>query len=65
VSVDGIAAALEDATRKSPEELATMGVRGRAVVAERFSWDRIAREMIACYEWVLGGGAVPDCVRQF
>lgn len=53
VSVEGIAAALEDATRRSPEELAAMGARGRAVVEERFAWDRIAKEMIACYEWVL------------
>ena len=65
VSVDGIASALDDAIRRSPEELAAMGERGRSVVAERFSWDRIAREMIACYEWVLGGGEVSDCVRQF
>ena len=64
VSVDGIAAALDDATRRSPEELAAMGERGRAVVVERFSWDKIAADMIACYEWVLGRGAKPDCVRQ-
>jgi len=64
VSAEGIAAALDDATRRSPEELALMGARGRAVVAERFSWDRIAQEMIACYEWVLGGSVRPDCVRN-
>ena len=29
--------------------------RGRKVVAERFAWDRIAAEMVACYEWLLGG----------
>jgi glycosyltransferase involved in cell wall biosynthesis len=64
VSVDGIAAALDDATRRSPEELAAMGERGRAVVVERFSWDKIAADMVACYEWLLGRGAKPDCVRQ-
>lgn len=63
ISTDGIAAALEDATRRSPEELIAMGERGRAVVAERFAWDRIAGEMIACYEWVLGRGPRPGCVR--
>ncbi len=63
VSVDGIAAALDDATRRSPEVLTAMGERGRAVVAERFAWDRIAGEMIACYEWVLGRGPRPGCVR--
>ena len=62
VSVDGIAAALDDATRKSPEELIAMGERGRAVVAERFAWDRIASEFIDCYRWVLGEGVKPGCV---
>ena len=63
VSVDGIAAALEDATRKTSEELIAMGERGRAVVAERFAWDRIARQFVECYEWVLGKGEKPGCVR--
>ena len=63
ISTDGIAAALEDATRKSPEELIAMGERGRAVVAERFSWDRIAREFVDCYRWILGEGPTPGCVR--
>ena len=62
VSVDGIAAALDDATRRSPEELIAMGERCRAVVAERFSWDRIAGEFIDCYRWVLGEGVKPGCV---
>ncbi len=63
VSVEGIAAALEDATRRSPEELAAMGERGRAVVAERFAWERIAGEFLECYRWILGGGPKPGCVR--
>ena len=58
----GIAAALEDAIRKSPEELSAMGERGRAVVAERFAWEGIAAEMIACYEWLLGQGPKPCSV---
>ena len=64
VSVEGIAAALDDATRKSPEELAAMGERGRAVVAERFDWERIAKQFVECYRWILGEGGKPDCVRQ-
>jgi len=49
VSVDGIAAALNDATLKKPEELMAMGKRGQAVMIERFSWSRIAKEFIDCY----------------
>ena len=65
ISVDGIAAALADATHRSPAELAAMGARGRQVVAERFAWDGIARQFIDCYQWLLGEREVPDCVRKF
>lgn len=65
VSVDGIAAALEDATQRSDEELAAMGARGRKIVEERFAWEGIARQMSECYEWLLGGGAVPECMARF
>ena len=63
MSVEGIAAALDDATRRSPEALAAMGERGRAVVAERFAWDGIARQFVECYRWILGQGEKPGCVR--
>lgn len=63
VNENGIAAALEDATRRSPEELAAMGERGRTVVAERFAWDGIAKQFVACYQWLLGKGSQPECVQ--
>jgi glycosyltransferase involved in cell wall biosynthesis len=63
VSVDGIVAALDDSTRKSPEELSAMGGRGKTVVQERFAWDGIARQFLACYQWLLGGGSKPECIR--
>ena len=65
MSVDGIAAALDDATRKSQEELAAMGERGRKIVAERFAWDGIAKQFIDCYRWILGDGPKPDCIARF
>jgi glycosyltransferase involved in cell wall biosynthesis len=48
--------AMPDAARRN------MGRRGRALVAERFAWPRIAEEMGAVYEWVLGAGAPPASV---
>jgi glycosyltransferase involved in cell wall biosynthesis len=62
VSADGLAFALVDATRRSREELAVMGERGRAVVVEKFGWSRIGGEFINCYQWVLGEGVKPDCL---
>jgi glycosyltransferase involved in cell wall biosynthesis len=63
ISVDGIATALADATRRSPEELSAMGERGRVVVEERFAWDGIAKQFVECYQWLLGEGEKPECVR--
>jgi glycosyltransferase involved in cell wall biosynthesis len=62
VSVDGIASALADATRRSAAELAGMGLRGQRIVSERYGWGKIAREFAACYEWLLGEGRKPDFV---
>jgi glycosyltransferase involved in cell wall biosynthesis len=62
VSDLAIATALEDATRRPPEELIAMGERGRMVVEKRFRWDRIAGEFINCYQWVSGQGQKPECV---
>jgi glycosyltransferase involved in cell wall biosynthesis len=62
VNVDGIAAALNEATNLSPEELASMGSRGRLIVEERFAWDRIAAQFVACYRWIGGNGDKPDSV---
>jgi len=64
VSVEGLAAALEDATRLPSDMLLEMGAKGRAVVAERFGWDGIARQFIDCYRWLSGQGPKPDVVIQ-
>lgn len=65
VDADCIAAALDDAMRRAPDELAAMGARGRAVAEERFSWERNAQEMSTCYSWLLRKGMVPACVRGY
>ena len=62
ISVQGIATALDDATRKSPEELSAMGDRGRTLVAERFAWDSIVRQFLACYQRLLGDESKPECI---
>jgi len=45
--------------------LASMGQRGRALVERQFTWPQVAAQMKEVYEWVVGGGRPPDCVRQF
>lgn len=41
-----------------------MGERGRALVAQRFTWPHIAQQMLSVYRWVLGQGEKPDCVMS-
>lgn len=43
-------------------ERRAMGERGRQLVARLFTRDRAAASMQTVYEWVVGGGALPDCV---
>jgi len=62
VDRESIARALDDATRRPESELREMGGRGKEMVAARYSWDGIAREMLACYQWLLGRGARPQCI---
>lgn len=41
----------------------TMGARGLELVKIKFTWARVAAQMYEVYQWVLGGGPPPECVR--
>ncbi|MHB8383760.1 MAG: glycosyltransferase family 4 protein [Candidatus Binataceae bacterium] len=47
--------------RAATMPLAEMGARGRALMIEKFSWQRCAREMMRCYEELLGLRGAVDC----
>jgi glycosyltransferase involved in cell wall biosynthesis len=64
IGVNPLEEALRDAVSLSGDELQAMGVRGRRLVEDRYAWTSIALSMKAVYEWVLGGGPPPDCVRM-
>ncbi len=42
--------------------LAEMGVRGRTLVEERYTWPAIIQKHIALYEWLIGSGQRPDFI---
>ena len=46
------------------EERRAMGARGRALVEERFTWPKVAAQMVEVYKWILGGGPRPEGVRD-
>jgi glycosyltransferase involved in cell wall biosynthesis len=60
---ESIAPGLQELFGMSGSDRIAMGAKGRALVADKFSWPQIGEQMRAVYEWVLGGGAAPDCVR--
>jgi len=64
ISTAAIASALHEACTSDPATLQAMGARGRDWMHRDFSWDRIAHEMTAAYDWLLGGGVKPGCVRN-
>ncbi len=57
-----IAVALEEALSLSSERLLKMGFKGRNWVSAEFSWDRVAKEMLQVYNWLLGKTSKPGCV---
>ncbi|NJK93090.1 MAG: hypothetical protein HC904_15490 [Blastochloris sp.] len=39
------------------------GQLGQTYVTKELSWDRIARQMLLFYQWLLQPGACPDFIR--
>ncbi len=57
-----IANGLRRLTGMTDDERRAMGDRGRALVANRFSWSVVAVELEAVYRWLLGLQAPPGTV---
>jgi len=58
-----IAEGLERLFSMERQELRAAGERGRALVESRFTWPALAARMMNVYQWLLGEGPQPDCVR--
>jgi poly(glycerol-phosphate) alpha-glucosyltransferase len=61
-TVEGMLSGLRGLFALSARDREEMGRRGAALVAEHFTWPRIATQMLAVYQWLLGGGAPPAWV---
>jgi hypothetical protein len=46
----------------SDEARIEMGMRGRALVEEKYNWLALARQMREVYDWLLGHTSKPGCV---
>lgn len=60
---DDIAQKLDRLFSMSDTERDEIGRLGYQLVKEQFTWPQVAQDMHRVYEWVLGGGDPPDCVR--
>lgn len=63
-SVLNLTAALDAALQLPPDQLAAMGLRGRAWMERDFGWAAIGQKMDAAYRWLLDGGERPAWVRM-
>jgi len=64
IGVEPLAEALRSAIALTDEERCEMGKRGRKLVADRYSWTKIGRDMANVYAWVLGDGPKPDFIMN-
>jgi len=59
-----LASQLESFFRLTDGEREQLGRNGRTLAEASFAWPGIAKQMVSVYEWVLGGGPPPECVRM-
>jgi poly(glycerol-phosphate) alpha-glucosyltransferase len=59
---NSITSGLETLVLMDESALLSMGQRGRALAKQRFTWPKIALNMLSVYWWILGQGRRPDCV---
>ncbi len=60
---DAVVRVLDALFSMTDAERTAMGGRGRALVERRFTWRHVAHQMRGVYDWLLGAGPKPDCVR--
>ncbi len=63
VGVGPLVKCLKEAMSKPQETLSEMGRQGREWMRRDYSWSKIGAMTIKTYEWLLGGGTPPVCVR--
>jgi len=64
ISEPSLAEGLKSALSASQATLASMGRRGKTLVAERYTWPRVAESTIMLYRWLLGDAPRPEFVES-
>lgn len=63
LQTEDVLQALRSLIDLSPDDRIQMGNRGERLVAEKFTWQKIAHEMREVYNWVTGLGPRPESIR--
>ena len=64
LGVSPLVAALNEAMQLSDAERQAMGLRGRKLVEENYTWSAAAQKMVAVYQWMLNAGPKPEWVME-
>lgn len=62
--LDHLAAAMQNLFDLNRSDLKAMGIAGRALVADHYSWPQVAQQTKQLYQWILGGGQQPSFLYQ-
>lgn len=62
-SVEAVTECLFSALARPPDELRSLGARGREWMSEEFPWSKVGRMTHETYRWLLEGGTPPPWVR--
>lgn len=64
IGVEALTKTLREVFETTASERMEMGIRGRKLVEEKYTWESVGKKMKLLYEWVLGGGAAPEFVLR-
>ena len=64
IGVEPLAKAFKEAISLSEEQRRAMGLRGRKLMEEQYSWSLVGRELVSVYGWILARTAKPACVTH-
>ncbi len=63
-TLEGVTLGLRDLLDRSRLDRIALAERGRMLVEARYTWDGVASQLAAVYDWAIGGGPRPDAVRR-
>jgi glycosyltransferase involved in cell wall biosynthesis len=63
-NVEGTENGLRQLLSLGDGERQAMGQRGRALIEQSYTWDRVAEQTLALYAWLCGSGPRPATVME-